>query len=97
MNTGLKTLVISGLVAGSLMLSTGAAMAAEHDHWYHPRYDRESRYDVRRDHQNLGYWREKLDYDLSHHASRKRIAEDQSAIQSIFGDRHNDYGYFFRR
>lgn len=83
-----KAIVLSGLLAGSLLASAGVALAHETNRW--DRHDRDrqarsvySRDEMRADREALDYWRNRLQYDLSHHASRKKLAEDQANIQML--------------
>jgi hypothetical protein len=95
MKTIFRTVVLGSLIAGSLMLSVGPAMAR--DYWHRSDHDWWSRRaDVRQDHRELWEARRQLDYDATHHASRKTLARDQARIDSILNDIRNDRRDFYR-
>ena len=94
MNSKFKTMVFGGLIAGSLIMSAGPAMAWDWS-WLNRNQQADSRSDRRSDHRsdNEGWdnrwgsgsdyqgWqqaRQQALYDASHHASRKKIAEDNA-------------------
>ena len=101
MNNKLKTLVFGGLVAGSLVMSAAPVMARDwhwNDHnyqWDGRYYDRGS-YDPawgrlrgsRSDFNALEQARQQALYDASHHASRKKIAQDNAVVDEILGRMH---------
>lgn len=83
-----KAVLLSGLLAGSLLASGSAALARDNSRWDRhdrDRYERNAygRDEMRADREALEYWRNKLQYDLRHRASRKKIAEDQANIQML--------------
>jgi hypothetical protein len=96
----LKTLILGGLVSGAMIFSSGVALARDDDHhdngrhygwerghhygWSDSRYDWNRRGDSRRELERL---RAQRDYDATHHASRKKIAQDNAAIDSLRRDR----------
>jgi hypothetical protein len=91
----IKTLVFGGLLAGSMIFSTGAAMARDFDHhddWSRSRYEWDRRADFRNNRETLEQLRAKRDYDATHHASRKKIAEDNQAIENLYNDMHDRRG-----
>jgi hypothetical protein len=93
MNGNLKTAVFGGLLAGSLFMSAVPAMARDHywdrsrpygwhDQGYHRGWDR--RGDYRSNYYNeLEQARQQLNYDASHHKSRKRLAQDEQRIRQL--------------
>jgi len=81
----LKTIVFGTLVAGSLIISAGPAMADWH--WSHRDARRQ---DLRQDYRDLAEARRQLDYDIHHHASRKKIARDDQRVQGLLNDIHQD-------
>ena len=85
-----KTLLISTLMAGSLLLATVPASAHDdyryrRDRWdYRGWNDRNDRWDNRSGLFNeLRSARERLNYDASHHKSRKQLAKDEQNIRNI--------------
>jgi len=102
MNNKLKTLVFGGLVAGSLVMSAAPVMARDwhwNDRWDDRYYDRgrnEGWYDQswgrlrgsRSDFGELEQARQQALYDASHHASRKKIAQDNAVVDEILGRMH---------
>jgi hypothetical protein len=82
-----KTLILSILTAGSLLLA--AVPASAHDNDYRYRRERDSRYDNRGYGDRSGLYhelqaaRERLNYDASHHKSRKQLAKDEANIRNI--------------
>ena len=94
MKTRIKTLALGALVAGSLIFSAGSAMAREYDHWSRHDYRGSDRRELRQDYAALDQWRAKLAYDASHHASRKKLAQDQAQIQALENEMRNDRGGF---
>ena len=94
MKTRIKTLALGALVAGSLIFSAGAAMAREYDHWSRHDHRWSDRRELRQDYAALEQWRGKLAYDLRHHASRKKIAQDQAQIAALENEIRHDRGGF---
>ena len=127
MKSKLKTLVLGGIVAGSLVMSAVPVMARDwhwndrnhrwddRDRYDNSRYDRGwgwGRYDrgwgwgrndnngwydpewgrlrgSRGDYEDLQQARQQALYDASHHASRKKIAQDDARVDDIL----NRMGY----
>ena len=76
-----------------LTVSLGAAspvLARDYWHWSkdHNRWDR--RADLRSDYHDLEQAKRQLDYDRRHHASRKKIAEDEARVRDIERDIQGD-------
>jgi len=84
----LKTIVFGSLVAGSLIISAGPTMADWHWSAQDHRWNR--RADLRSDYNDLAQARRQLDYDIHHHASRKKIARDDQRVQELLNDIHQD-------
>jgi hypothetical protein len=96
----LKKMLVLGVVAGSMIFSSGIAMARDNDHhdngrhygwergnhygWSNSRYEGNRRGS---DRETLEQLRAQRDYDASHHASRKKIAQDNAAIDNLRHDR----------
>ena len=86
MNSKFRTIVFGALVAGSLLASAGPVLA--HDYWHWSERDRrwDRRAEWRSDHRDLAAARRQLEYDRRHHASRRKIAEDEARIRDIERD-----------
>jgi hypothetical protein len=85
----LKNVVLGGLIAGTLLASVGPALAIDRG-WGYQNQRYENRGEFRGDYARLQQARAKLEYDLRHHASRRRLAQDQAAIQAILDDIQRD-------
>ncbi|HTN71239.1 MAG TPA: hypothetical protein VMO00_09125 [Methylomirabilota bacterium] len=107
MNKRLKTMVLSGFLAGSLVMTAAPAMA-----WDWPWNHRDHRVDDHRwedrrrndrewndneyghlrgsqsDYEALQQARQQALYDASHHASRKKIAEDDAVVDEMLNRMH---------
>ena len=91
MNSKLKTIVFGALVAGSLVMSAVPAMARDRDWYEGHRWDNrgwgyrgsQSNYEA------LEQARQKALYDASHHASRKKIAQDDAVVDQILNGMHH--------
>ena len=94
----LKAIVFGGLVASSLIISAGPALAGD---WHRPyryhRWDdvRDLRSDIHNDRRDLDYYhrdlirnRRHLDQDLRLGANRHQIARDRRAIQTDLDNIH---------
>jgi hypothetical protein len=85
----LKNVMLGGLIAGTLIVSVGPALAIDRGWGYqNQRYG--NRGELRDDHARLEQAKAKLEYDLRHHASRKKLAQDQAAIQAILDEIQSD-------
>ncbi len=80
-----KTIVFGGLVAGSLMISAGAAIAQVS--WRDVDSDRDR---LRMGYNDLDRNRDQLNWDLDHGASSYQIDRDQRAIQDNLRDIRRD-------
>ena len=89
MNHRAKSLISAALLTGVLM-PAAPVMARDYWHWSkeHNRWDRGA--DLHSDRHDLEEARRQLDYDNSHHASRKKLAEDNARIQDLERDIHAD-------
>ena len=96
MNSKFKTIVFGGLIAGSLIMSAVPVMAWDWHNWFNRNQGSDNRSEQRSD--NRGWdnrggsgsdyeqWqqaRQQALYDASHHASRKKIAEDDARADEI--------------
>lgn len=88
----MKTIVIGGLVAGSLMISAGQAMARDYWHWSNEEHEWSRRADLRSDYRDLREARRQLEYDRSRGANWRRLAEDRRRIRQIEADIGADRG-----
>ena len=81
MRRKIKTAVLGTFIAGALM--TPALWLADNWHWSkeHNRWDR--RAELRSDYRDLERARQQLEYDRRHHASRRKLAEDEARIRDI--------------
>jgi hypothetical protein len=82
----IKLLGFCSLVTVSLLGPASSVLARDYWHWSrdHNRWDR--RADLRSDAHDLEQARRQLDYDRRHHASRRKIAEDEARIRDIERD-----------
>jgi hypothetical protein len=82
----IKLLACCSLVTVSLLGPASSVLARDYWHWSkdHNRWDR--RADLRSDSHDLEQARRQLDYDRRHHASRRKIAEDEARIRDIERD-----------
>ncbi len=81
----LRTVVFGGLVAGSLIMSAGSALAQAD--WRDVRHDQER---LRMDNDELARRRNQLDFDLDHRASSYQIDGDYRAIENSLDTIHRD-------
>jgi hypothetical protein len=86
----LSTLIFGGLVLGSLAVATGPAIARDFWHWSEREHRWDHRADLRTDKKDLTEARRQLEYDRNHHASRRKIAEDEARVRDIEHDIHED-------
>jgi hypothetical protein len=93
MRCTLRNIALASLVASFSGFWAGPAFARDRDDEHHREegHDRfADRRDLRQDYRNLESWRNKLRYDESHHASRKKLAEDENATRRLETDIRND-------
>ena len=81
MKRRIKTVVLGSFIAGALM--TPALGLAANWHWStdHNRWDH--RAELRSDYRDLARARQQLEQDRRHHASRRKLAEDEARIRDI--------------
>ena len=83
MERKIKILMVSILLSGLVAVPVAAFARDDHhehhDHRSHNRWD--YRADRRNDYRAREQARQQLDYDLSHHASRKRLAQDDARVR----------------
>ena len=84
MTNKIKLFALSTFVIVSLLAPASSLLARDYWHWSNNRWNR--RADLRSDHQDLEQARRQLDYDRRHHASRKKIAEDEARVRDIERD-----------
>ena len=80
----IKVFAFSSLITVSLLAPASSVLARDYWHWSNNRWDR--RADLRSDYHDLEQAKRQLDYDRRHHASRRKIAEDQARINDIERD-----------
>jgi hypothetical protein len=82
-------LIFGVLVAGSLTMQ---AIPASADYWHWAARDHrwERRSDIRSDRRDLAEARRQLEWDLNHHASGRKIAEDRARVRDLERDIHVD-------
>lgn len=97
MKNTFRTLIVGGLVAGSLAASAGSVFARDYWHWSERERRWDYRADVRTDRRDLAQARRQLEYDRAHHASRRAIARDVDRIQAIENELRDDRQAFYRR
>jgi len=85
MRSKTKTLLLGGLLAGSLVTSALPVMARDFWHWQE-RDHRWERRAERSEDRDLAEARRQLEYDRSHHADRRRIAEHEGRIRDLERD-----------
>jgi hypothetical protein len=85
MRSKTKTLLLGGLLAGSLVAPAHSVMARDFWHW-HEREHRWERRAERSEESDLAEARRQLEYDREHHAIRSRIAEHEARIRDIERD-----------
>ena len=83
MNRKINALIFGSVVLGSLVISSGPAMARDDWRWSERDHRWERRAELRSDHRALEAARRQLDYDIRHGASRRRIAQDRERIREI--------------
>ena len=88
MTSNIKLFALSSLITVSLLAPASSLWARDYWHWSNNRWNR--RADLRSDHQDLEQARRQLDYDRRHHASRKKIAEDEVRVRDIERDIQED-------
>jgi hypothetical protein len=85
MDRKIKTVLLGSLLAGVLM-TPASGLARDYWHWSKDssRWDRPA--DLRSDHRDLEEARRQLEFDRRHHASRRKLAEDEARIRDIERD-----------
>ena len=83
MKINLRTIALAAFAASMVAASAGASFAADNDRRWEESHRVADRRDLHQEHQSLEYWRNKLQHDESHHASRKKLAEDNNEIAQI--------------
>jgi hypothetical protein len=90
MKSQTRSLVLGVLITGSLVTSSVPVMARDYWHWHEKDHRWEHRADLRTDERDLAQARRQLEYDRSHRASRRMIAQDEARIRDIERDLHAD-------
>jgi hypothetical protein len=86
----IRLFALSSFVTILLLAPASSVLARDYWHWSsdHNRWDR--RADLRSDSHDLEQAKRQLDYDRRHHASRKKIAEDEARVRDIERDIQGD-------
>lgn len=84
MTNTIKLFTLSSFVIVSLLAPASSVLARDYWHWSNNRWER--RANLRSDYHDLEQARRQLDYDRRHHASRKKIAEDEARVRDIERD-----------
>ena len=85
--TLIETLVLGGLLAGSLVTSAVPVVAQDYWRWHERDYQWERRKDLLSEQiGSLDQARRQLEYDRSHHARRRTIAQDEARIRNLERD-----------
>jgi hypothetical protein len=90
MNRKIGVLVFGSLIFGSLTTSAGPVMARDFWHWSEREHRWDRRADLRTDEKDLAEAKRQLEYDRNHHASRRKVAEDEARIRDIERDIHTE-------
>jgi hypothetical protein len=85
-----KKLIFTLIIGGCLILEAAPALARDYWHWSAREHRWQRRADLRSDHRDLVEARRQLDWDLQHHASRRKIAEDRARIRDLERDIRED-------
>jgi hypothetical protein len=97
MNGKFKSLIMGGLVVGSLALSATSVLARDYWHWSENQHRWDRRADLRSDYGDLAQAKRQLEYDRTHHANRRVIARDMERIRDIENDIREDRRAFNNR
>ena len=85
MNRKFKTFILGTFLAG-VLITPASAWARDYWHWSRDNNRRDRRADLRSDYRDLEEARRQLEYDRRHHASRKKLAQDEERIRDIERD-----------
>jgi hypothetical protein len=84
MRNKIKLFVLSSILTISLLAPASSVLARDYWHWSNNRWNQ--RADLRSDYHDLEQAKRQLDYDRRHHASRKKITEDEARVRDIERD-----------
>jgi hypothetical protein len=84
-----RTILVGLIATGGLMMQTVPAFA-DYWHWTAREHRWERRADIRSDRRDLAEARRQLQWDLDHHASRRKIAEDRARVADLERVFHED-------
>jgi hypothetical protein len=84
MRNKIKLFALSSVLTISLLAPASSVLARDYWHWSNNRWNR--RADLRSDYHDLEQAKRQLDYDRRHHASRKKITEDEARVRDIERD-----------
>ena len=92
MKINLRTIALAAFATSMVAVSAAPSSASENDRRWEESHRVADRPDLHQEYQSLETWRNKLQHDESHHASRKKIAEDNAAIAQIESNLRVDRG-----
>jgi hypothetical protein len=81
---------IAGIFVSGMLTAPASGLARDHRQWSRDDDRWEHRGDRREHFRAREQARQQLDYDLSHHASRKRLAQDDAHIRELDRDDRGD-------
>jgi len=81
---------VAGIFVSGMLMTPASGFARDHRQWSRDDASWEHRGDRREHFRAREQARQQLDYDLSHHASRKRLAQDDARIRELERDYRDD-------
>ena len=85
MNRKLK-IFVAGLFLSGVLTAPALSFARDHQQWSREDNRWDHRTERRSSRREVAQARQQLDYDLSHHASRKKLAQDDARIRELDRD-----------
>jgi len=85
MKKNIKTIVLGSFLAG-VLITPATGFARDYWHWSRENNRWDRRAELRSDFRDLEEARRQLEYDRRHHASGRKIAEDEARIRDIERD-----------
>lgn len=82
MNRNLK-IFVAGIFLSGVLMAPALSFARDHRQWSRGDNRWDHRFDRRDTRQEFEQARQQLDYDLSHHASRKKLAQDDARVKEL--------------
>jgi len=81
---------VAGIFVAGMLMAPASGFAREHRQWLRADDRWEHREDRREHFRAREQAKRQLDYDLSHHASRKKLAQDDARISELQRDHRDD-------